>query len=111
MVVMEQENQLLKRVLYWLDEMKITDVISIDVRSQTVITDYMVIGTGRSSRQVKAAAVRILEAAKAENYTVLHHSGLDSGDWALIDLGDVIVHLMQSEIRDYYNLEGLWQEI
>ncbi len=62
-----------------------------------------------SNRHVKAIAVQLIEKMKQSHFRVIHLSGVDNGDWALVDLGDIIVHIMQAETRTFYNLEGLWQ--
>lgn len=93
-----------------LDEMQAIDVHVIDVREQTSITDYMIIAGGRSSRHVKAIAETIMEKLKASGLAALGNSGLESGDWVLVDFGDYVVHVMQADARAFYNLEGLWQD-
>lgn len=107
---MSESNPLLDKLLHLLDENQAIDVKVIDVRQQTTITDTMIITSGRSSRQVKAIAQKIMEEMKAMGVPALHCTGLESGDWVLIDFNDVIVHVMQPEYRQYYNLEGLWEE-
>ena len=90
--------------------MKAMDIVVIDVRDQTSITDHMIICSGRASRHVKAIAEHLIPITKALNMPVLHVSGLDSADWVLVDLGDIVIHIMQPEARAFYNLEGLWQD-
>jgi ribosome-associated protein len=91
-----------------LDDGKAQDVRVIDVRGLTTITDYMIVASGRSSRQVKALKDRVLEAARDRNIRPLGIEGENAGEWVLIDFGDVIVHTMQSETRGFYQLEKLW---
>ncbi len=93
-----------------LDDIHAIDVIIIDVSKHTTITDYMIVCSGRSSRHVKAIATYVIEHVKAAGLPVINHNGIDSGDWALVDLGDFIVHIMQPETRSTYNLESLWQD-
>lgn len=107
---MSAKNPLLNTLLKALDDMKAIDVKVIDVSSQTTITDYMIICSGRSSRHVKAIAENLLEQMKVAGRPALSQNGLDAGDWALIDFADFVVHVMQPESREFYNLEGLWQE-
>ena len=107
---MPAKNPLLNTLLKALDDMQAIDVKVIDVSRQTTITDYMIICSGRSSRHVKAIAENLLEQLKACGLPALGQSGLDSGDWALLDFADFVVHVMQPESREFYNLEGLWQE-
>jgi len=93
-----------------LDDGKAVDIRTLDVRQLTVITDFMVIASGRSVRQVKALSDRVREAASALGVAVIGSEGESQGDWVLIDLGDVVVHLMQPAARDFYQLEKLWEE-
>lgn len=91
-----------------LEDIQATDVTVIDVREQTSITDYMVICCGRSSRHVKAIAEYVLEEMKRAGFPSLGNTGIENGEWALIDLGDIIVHVLQPSTREFYNLEELW---
>ena len=88
--------------------MKGLDTIALDVREQTSITDTMFICTGTSNRQVKAISQKIIEDAKHHGHNVFGVEGLEQGQWVLIDLGDVIVHVMHPDSREYYQLEKLW---
>lgn len=99
----------MKTLLKALEDIQANDVKVIDVSRQTTITDYMIVCEGRSSRHVKSIAFHIMEQMKSEGLPALNNS-LDSGDWALIDFGDCVVHVMQPESRAFYNLEGLWEE-
>lgn len=92
-----------------LDEMQASQIEHLDVREKTSVTDYMVVCTGRSSRHVKAIAETVLEKMKAAGFPAYSSQGLEQGDWALLDFGDIVLHIMQQEARDFYNLEGLWQ--
>lgn len=98
----------LEPFLHALEEIQASDIKTLDVRQQTTITDYMIICNGRSSRHVKAIAEVLMEQMKAAGYPVLHKTGIEGGDWALLDFGDCIIHVMQADSRAYYNLEGLW---
>ena len=93
-----------------LEEYKAVDVVALKVSDATVITDYMIIASGRSNRQVNSIADKIMEAAKLHHYDILGEEGKKQGDWVLVDLGDVIVHVMHPETREYYQLEKLWQD-
>lgn len=108
---MAAQNPTLSKLLQLLDDNQAIDIKVIDVQNQTTITDYMIIASGRSSRHVKAIAQKIMEDMKTVNLYALHCTGLESGDWVLIDFGDFIIHVMQPEFRQYYNLEGLWEEL
>ena len=106
---MSDKNPMLKKLLQSLDDIHAIDVTAIDVGQQTTITDFMVICSGRSGRHVKSIASHIIEHMKSAGMPALGVNGLESGDWALVDFGDFVVHVMQPESRAFYNLEGLWQ--
>ncbi len=101
---------MLNTLLKSLEDIQAIDIKVLDVRQQTTITDYMIIASGRASRHVKAIAQKVMEDMKLAGLSSISCTGLESGDWALIDFGDFIVHIMQSESRQFYNLEGLWEE-
>jgi ribosome-associated protein len=107
---MSEENQHLKQIIHLLEESQASEITVINVSKQTAITDYMIICTGRASRHIKAIADQIMEKMKAHGLISLSSTGLEGGDWALVDFGDFIVHVMQAESRSFYNLEGLWQD-
>lgn len=92
-----------------LDDGKAEDIKAIDVRKLTSIADFMVIASGRSSRQVKGLADRVLDAARERKLKPLGIEGEQASEWILLDLGDVIVHIMQPETRLFYQLEKLWE--
>jgi len=91
-----------------LDDMKAREVRVLDVSGITSITDYMVIASGTSRRHVKSIAERLVERAKAEGYAPIGVEGTEASEWVLVDLQDVVVHVMQPEVRDFYKLEKLW---
>ncbi|MFT0213271.1 ribosome silencing factor [Pseudomonas sp. F1_0610] len=105
---MQSEN-LVKVVIDALEELKGKDIVTIDVRGKTSITDYMVVASGASNRQVKAMAQNVIEKVKEQGVKPLGNEGMDSGEWALIDLNAVVVHVMQPATREFYDLERLWQ--
>lgn len=107
--LMPKQAPFLKPLLQALDEIQATEVVTIDVSKQTSVTDYMIICSGRSSRHIKAIADLVLEHMKATGLRALSEHGIESGEWALIDFGDIILHIMQPETRAFYNLEELWQ--
>lgn len=91
-----------------LEDIKAANIVELDVRNKTSITDTMVIASGTSSRHVKAASDRLLEKVKAAGFEVLGMEGEAKSDWILVDMGDVVVHLMMPEARELYRLERLW---
>jgi len=107
---MQDKNPLLTTLLKSLDDTQAHDITVIDVSKQTTITDYMIVCSGRSSRHVKAIAQQIIELMKIAGLSAIHSTGVQGGEWALVDFGDYIVHVMQPDSRSFYNLEGLWQE-
>ena len=105
------ELQLLKSyILEELNELQATEIKEIDVLGKTSITDLLIICSGRSTRHVKAIGAKILEKLKHIKQPALSISGLDTGEWALLDCGDIIVHIMTNEVRSFYNIEGIWAE-
>lgn len=104
-----QNEQLVKIAIAALEDLKGQDITTIDVREKTSVTDFMVIASGTSSRHVKALAEEVLEKVKEQGVRPLGSEGLDGGEWALLDLGDVVVHVMQVPTRQFYDLERLWQ--
>ncbi len=93
-----------------LEDMKASDITVLDVSKITSITDNMIIASGRSSRHVKSLADKTIEAAKGKDIEVIGSEGYQQGEWILIDLGNVVVHVMQPAIREYYQLEKLWAQ-
>lgn len=106
--MINSKQTLAARIIEILEEAKAQDITCLDVRSQTTVTDHMIICTGSSSRHVRALAQTVMTTLKAEGVIALHDSGLETGEWALIDFGDAVVHVMQKEMRAFYDLEGLW---
>lgn len=103
-----QAEQLTGLVLEALDDLKGRQVVALDVRELTDVTDYMVIASGRSRRQVTALAEHVLLCSKRAGHPPMGVEGLDRGEWVLVDLLDVVVHVMQPETREFYQLEKLW---
>lgn len=104
-----QNEQLVKVAVAALEDMKGQDITIIDVRGKTSVTDFMVIASGTSSRHVKSMANEVLEKVKEQGVRPIGSEGLDSGEWALLDLGDIVVHVMLPTARQFYDLERLWQ--
>jgi len=102
-------EQLKKLAINALEERKASDITVLDVSNMTSITDVMIIATGTSRRQVSAIAGNVAETAKHEGNPPIGVEGMEYGEWVLVDLGDVIVHVMMPQTREFYNLEKLWQ--
>ena len=99
---------LLARILESLAEDKAEDIVDIDLRGKTAIGDYMVIASGRSTRQVTALAEKLTDRLKQEFGRLSKIEGKNTGDWILVDTGDIIVHLFRPEVREFYQLEKMW---
>ena len=106
---MTTSETLLSEIVSSLDDDKADDIVQIDLRGKTTIGDYMVIASGRSSRQVSAISDKLTERLKANCGVLCKTEGKDTGDWVLIDSGDVIVHVFRPEVREFYQLEKMWQ--
>jgi ribosome-associated protein len=91
-----------------LEDIKARDITIFDVRKQTSLYDTLIIASADSNRQVKALANNVREKLKEAGATILGVEGEDTGEWVLVDAGDLIVHIMQPAVRAYYNLEELW---
>ncbi|WP_245306256.1 ribosome silencing factor [Roseovarius aestuariivivens] len=98
----------LARILSSLEEDKALDIVQIDLRGKTAIGDYMVICSGRSTRQVTAISEKLAERLKSELGVLAKIEGKETGDWVLIDTGDIIVHVFRPEVREFYQLEKMW---
>jgi ribosome-associated protein len=101
-------DALLASILTQLDDDKAEEIVQIDLRGKTAIGDYMVVCTGRSSRQVSSIAEKLSQMVKDEYDRTPRVEGKDTGDWVLIDTGDVIVHVFRPEVREFYQLEKMW---
>lgn len=103
-----EKVSLLKMVQESLDDMKAQDVRILDVSDKSTITETIVIATGTSSRHVKAIANRVVMDAKKNGFQPLGVEGEQGADWVLVDLDEIVVHVMIQQTRDFYNLEKLW---
>lgn len=99
-----------KLALQALEDLKAEGVVVLDVRDRASFTDYMIIASGTSTRHVGAIAGSVVEQAAAAGLPAPGVEGEDVGEWVLIDLGDVVVHVMLPDVRQYYELEKLWSE-
>ncbi|SLN68514.1 Ribosomal silencing factor RsfS [Roseivivax jejudonensis] len=101
----------LASILAILDDMKAENVVEIDLRGKSAIGDYMIVCSGRSSRQVVSIAEKLTEELKSRHGVASKTEGKDSGDWVLIDTGDVIVHVFRPEVREFYQIEKMWMPV
>ena len=103
-----QSEALLKLAQDSLEDLKARDVQVLDVRRLTSVTDYLLIASGTSDRHVRSMADSVAQVAKNAGQIPLGVEGLDAGEWVLVDLIDVVVHVMQPRVREFYKLEDLW---
>jgi len=103
-----QIEQLKRLILNVLDDMKARDVSIMDVRNKTAVTDFMIVASGTSERHVKALAETVAFRAKDAGEPPLDTEGVREGEWALVDLNGLVVHIMLPKVRDFYNLERFW---
>jgi ribosome-associated protein len=104
----QEANALLQVIRTSLEDDKAEDVVEIGLRGKSEIADWMVIASGRSTRQVAAIADKLVERIKAATGRTAKVEGKETADWVLIDAGDVIVHIFRPEVRDFYQLEKMW---
>ncbi|MNO95274.1 Ribosomal silencing factor RsfS [compost metagenome] len=102
-------EELVKVAVAALEDVKAQDILVIDVREKQSITDYMIIGTGTSNRQINAMLDKVREEVKKHGVKPLGDEGKGDSDWVLLDLDDVIVHMMTASARQFYDLERLWK--
>ncbi len=103
-------DALLVAVLASLDDDKAEQVVQIDLRGRSEMADHMVICSGRSSRQVAAISEKLVDRLKQEHGILCRIEGKETGDWVLIDAGDIIVHVFRPEVREFYQLEKMWMQ-
>jgi ribosome-associated protein len=102
-------SRAIRTVLASLEDSKAENVTNIDIQGKSSLGDYMVVASGRSHRHVAAVADHLLTALKEAGFGTARVEGLAAADWVLIDTGDIIVHIFRPEVRDFYNIEKLWQ--
>ncbi len=101
-------DEIKKQAVEALEDLKAEDITVIDVKGKTTVADWVVIASGSSSRHVKSIANNVAVEARKAGRPPLGTEGENEGEWVLVDLGDVIVHVMQRQVREYYDLESLW---
>jgi len=101
-------NKIQKITVTALEDIKARDIVVLDVRQLTSLYDTLVIATAESARQAKSLAGHVRDRLKASGATIIGVEGEETGDWVLVDAGDIVVHVMQPAVRAYYNLEELW---
>ena len=99
-----------KLVISALEDIKAHDIVAIDVRKLTSMFDWIVVASADSARQTKALARNVRDTLKENGAHIIGTEGEESGDWVLVDAGDIVAHVMQPAVREYYNLEELWSE-
>ena len=104
----ESSEMLLNCIIKSLTENKAEDITTIDLRGRTSIGDYIVVASGRSTRQVSSISQKLVDILKTELGRISKVEGKDAGDWVLIDTGDVIVHVFRPEVREFYQVEKMW---
>lgn len=100
---------LLQVIVNALEDLKAQNIVTLDVARLTDVTDTLIIASGSSNRQVRALAQHVVEEAKKQGMPSMGIEGMDSGEWVLADFGDAVLHVMQPEIREFYDLEKLWR--
>jgi len=101
-------NQLSELVIEALEDLKAQDIIKLDVQKMTTVTDVMVVASGTSNRHVKALSDAVFEKARLAGHKPGGVEGTEGSEWVLLDIGDILVHIMLPRIREFYNLEKLW---
>lgn len=104
-------TELNKHILEALDDLKAKKVVEIKVSDLSDVMDYLIIANGTSSRHVKSLANHVIEDLKSKGYRPFGSEGVTDGEWALVDFGDTVVHVMQPDARDFYELEKLWSKV
>jgi ribosome-associated protein len=103
-----RHNKTQKTAIAALEDIKARDIVVLDVRKLTSLYDTLIVATAESNRQVNALAHHVRDELKAAGATIVGVEGEESGEWVLVDAGDMVVHIMQPAVRAYYNLEELW---
>jgi ribosome-associated protein len=102
------QSELLKRIVASLEDDKAEAIVTVDLEGRSSLCDAAVVASGRSSRHVMSIAEHLARRLKEQGYGTRPVTGAAQGDWVLVDAGDIIVHVFRPEVRDYYDLEGMW---
>ena len=100
----------MKNIFQWLDDKQGEEIVQLDVSGICSVAEGIVVVTGRTARHAQALADHVLDTVKAENYEFLGSEGYQDAEWILLDLNDIIVHIFREEVREFYDMEGLWSE-
>ena len=103
-------QETLEDLMKFINDLKLMDVVKISLLGKSKEADYMVIASGSSVRLVVSSAEKVVQYLKENHKIFSRTEGLSGGDWVLIDAGDIIIHLFRPEVRDYYQLEKMWQD-
>jgi ribosome-associated protein len=103
------EPKMIDVVLHSLEDAKAEDIVAIDIVGKSSLADHMVVTSGRSNRHVAAVADQVVKALRDNGFSKPRLEGLPHADWVLVDCGDVIVHIFRPEVREFYNIEKMWQ--
>jgi len=104
----KSSDTLLNCIIKSLSENKAEDITTIDLRGRTSIGDFIVVASGRSTRQVSSISQKLVDILKTDLGRLSKVEGKDAGDWVLIDTGDIIVHVFRPEVREFYQIEKMW---
>lgn len=104
-------SELNKHIIDALENLKGQKIVELNVSELSDVMDYLVIANGTSSRHVKSLAGNVVDELKNQGHRPLGVEGLDTGEWVLVDFGDTVVHIMQPDTRDFYELEKLWSKV
>jgi ribosome-associated protein len=105
----DELSRSIKTVLASLEDSKAENIVSIDIQGKSSLGDYMVVASGRSHRHVAAVADQLIKTLKDAGFGNARVEGLAAADWVLVDAGDIIVHIFRPEVREFYNIEKMWQ--
>lgn len=105
---MQEVKEIVKLAINALEDVKGKNIVSLDTSKLTSLFSHLIVATGDSNRQVKALANNVAVDLKAAGVDIVGSEGHESGEWVLVDAGDVVIHVMLPAVRDYYDLEALW---